>query len=382
MSHSRGSPDSRPDAGRPDLTTAAAAHDLNQMLAVISGRLSLLMDKVADPVLQEHFQAMLVACRDATAMVRRLAGAGADPDARLCDARQEALSAAAMVLPSSGHGGGPRCLVEVPAGLAAGLPGQVLREVLVNLLVNARQALGGTGSVTISGRLAGPRIRIEVADDGPGVDPAVAGRLFQAGVSGTDEPGRGLGLAGCRELLGRFGGSLELAASGPGGAVFALEVPVAGPALEKDGGSPPASAAGNGRPHGGRIKVLVVDDESAVRDMLSDVLPELGCVVTALADGEAALATFASGAFQVALLDRNLPGMSGVELAERLRSDDPSLVVMMMTGWGAGQDLAGPADAAVDFILRKPMEFKELQGVLQEAVRLHAGRAAAAGQKR
>ncbi len=381
MSNPRRPPEAVSPRPRPDLAVAATAHDLNQMLAVISGRLGLMLDMVTDPRLTGHLQAMETACRDAAVMVRRLGGEEVITEDAACDPAQEARTATLLVWPADEENREGECGIEIPQGLTAGIPGQILREVLVNLLLNAREAMGGEGGVRISGRARGGRIQVSVADEGPGVEPELAERLFEPGVSGGGRPGRGIGLAGCRRLLSRYGGSLELADTAGPGAVFVLDLPAADRASARRADPHEKAPSRRGRAGEGRIGVLVVDDESSVRDMLSEVLPELGCVVTAVADGEAAVSSFRPGAFQVAMLDQHLPGMSGVELAERLRRDDSSLVVMLMTGWGKERDTAGAAESDIDFRVRKPMEFKELQRMLVEAVRLHAGRAAVDGKE-
>jgi len=351
------------------------------MLAVIAGRLGLLLDMVTDPRLTTHLQAMETACRDAAAMVRRLGGDEAAGGDAACDPEQAARTAALLVQPADAETRGLECRVEIPTGLTAGIPGQILREVLVNLLLNAREAMGNKGTVRISGRAEGGRIRLEVADDGPGVEPELAARLFEPGVSGGSLPRRGIGLAGCRQLLSRHDGSLELADTESRGAVFVLDLPAVDRAPARQAAPRRQAPSSSGRAEEGRLGVLVVDDESSVRDMLAEVLPELGCAVTTVADGEAAVSSFRPGAFQVAMLDQNLPGMSGVELAERLRRDDSSLVVMLMTGWGKERNTAEATESVIDFRMRKPMEFKELQRLLVEAIRLHAGRKAVDGKE-
>jgi len=116
----------------------------------------------------------------------------------------------------------------------------------------------------------------------------------------------------------------------------------------------------------------VIDDEAAVREMLADVLGELGCRVVCHRDGASALAAGAPGEAAVALVDRRLPGMDGVELAARLRERRASLAVVMMTGWDREEPPAPPA--VVDFTARKPLGMEALQELLARAAVLHEGR--------
>ncbi len=363
------------------LAVAAAAHDLNQMLAVISGRAGLLLEQVQDPAMIGHLEAIATACRDAAAMVHRLTGQDGDEVPEACDLAVEARVAASLIMPPGKGAGRPRCLVELTRGTAVGVPGQVLREVLVNLLLNAREAMDSGGTVHISGGSRSGRVRLRVADDGPGIAPEVQDRLFVPGGSGKASAGRGIGLAGCRQLLSRYGGRLELADSGDQGTVFVLDLPLPGIGAEPIAaqGEPTSAAQVDGESTG--VRILVVDDELSMREMLAEVLSELGCRVTAVGDAETALAAFQPGSFQVALLDQTLPGMSGADLAANLRRNDPCLAIFLMTGWGNKESLAVPDRSAIDFTARKPMEFKDLQRLLMEAVRLQAGRTADLGRK-
>ncbi len=364
------------DTGGLDLSLATTAHDLNQMLAVISGRLGLLQAKIVDPVVLGHLAAMVTACRDAADLVGRLRGGEPALGSSVCDPAEEAMRAAGMIFPSHEESLGGSCEVELVPGELAGLPGQVLREVLVNLLVNSREAMADEGIVRISGERSSGRYLLRVADDGPGIDAEVAAQIFVPGRSTKSAKGRGVGLAGCRLLLARYGGGLELLPSKGRGAVFSLDLPLVPEAEGQEVETPFVAAEAEETGKAGELKVLVVDDELSMREMLGEVLSELGCTVTVAPDAESAQSLFKPGMFQVALLDQTLPGMSGVDLAGFLRKGDPCLAIFLMTGWGNPDVFKATAGSTIDFTARKPMEFKDLQRLLMEAVRLQAGRKA------
>ncbi|PIV80248.1 hypothetical protein COW53_10750, partial [bacterium CG17_big_fil_post_rev_8_21_14_2_50_64_8] len=189
--------DSHFPGGKPSspshLSTAAVAHDLNQMLAVISGRLGLLLAQTVDEEVSRHLRAMDVACRDAATLVRRLAGpAGAATPGR-CDATEEARQAVELVLGGQACGSGVSAEVVSDGVLPAALPGQAVREVLVNLLFNAREAMGGQGTIRITGRRAADRVLLTVADSGPGVAPEIRQEIFRSGRTSRVGKGRGIG---------------------------------------------------------------------------------------------------------------------------------------------------------------------------------------------
>lgn len=364
------------DAGA-RLRVAGVAHDVNQMLAVIRGRAELLLLRL--PGEQAHLQAIALAAHDASVMLERLGGPGATTDdaGEPSSPRQALDDAASLVLPPSGawvvgasaHGAGVWALDNrLDAALAVRVPAPVLREVLANLLRNALRAMPGGGQVVVDAHAGDDGVRVCVADNGPGIDPAVAPSLFEAGTTTSPGAGHGIGLASCRQLLAAYGATMELGAGESGGAVLVIsaarataEAAKEAPLARPFAGAGPAS-----------LSVLVIDDEAAVRSMLQDVLGELGCRVSCHRDGAAALADDRVAGAAVALVDRRLPGQDGLEVAARLRERDRRLVIVLMSGWDR-DELPAP-DGLVDFTVRKPLGLDNLQDLLSRAAALHQQR--------
>lgn len=365
-----------PAAADRELAIAGVVHDVNQMLAVITGRAELLLSR--DPAERSHLEAIRLAAADAAEMLARL---GPRRDAPLAGAQPADLGAvvAAAVLLATPPGGawadtavpGAWSLdLRLATAPVAAVPGAVLREVLVNLLTNAVAAMPAGGCVRIEARHAGGRCVLVVADSGPGLPVADPEAVFAAGFSTSGAGGRGIGLAACRQLLAAHGATLTAARDGGPGAVFTIDMP-AGPQATVVG---PGSTVPSPPP----LAVVVVDDEPAVREMLADVLAELGCTVTCHRDGQGALAAGAPGAATLALVDRRLPGLDGPAVAARLRERSPALVVALMTGWDAGDQAPVAGDA--DFVLRKPLSLATLQDLLAQADVLWRGRQADEGR--
>lgn len=362
------------------LRLAGVAHDVNQMLAVIRGRAEILLRRL--PGEQAHLQAIALAARDASVMLERL-GAGSvslDGAGAASSPRQALDDAALLVLPPSGawadgsaeHGGGVWALDNRLAdALAVCVPASVLREVLVNLLRNALRALPDGGRVVADAQAGDDFVRVRLADDGPGIAPAVAQRLFEAGATTSPGDGHGIGLASCRQLLVAHGATLELGVGDGRGAAFVIGAArAAAIAVEGAPAAGPTAAAGAGL---ASLPVVVIDDEAAMRGMLQDVLGELGCRVHCHRDGAAALADGRTAGAAVALVDRRLPGQDGLEVAARLRERDGRLVIVLMSGWDR-DELPAP-DGLVDFTVRKPLGLDNLQELLSRAAALHQQRA-------
>ncbi len=348
-------PDStdRPDENEP-LAMAGVVHDINQMLAVITGRAGLLLNQAPDADWERHLRAILLASGDAAAMLRRLSPAGGVAVGEGADLRTVAEEAALLFWPQEKSAYNWRN--EIEPGLGTTIPAQILREVLANLLLNALAVLPAGGEVTLSAAAGGEgRVRLRVTDNGPGLPPGDPERLFAPGVSGSGETGRGIGLAACRQLLAQAGGRLQADPTGGAGAVFVLDLPRGGAA---------GAAAAEPLPPVPAMTVLVVDDEAGVRDMLSEVLTAWGCRVLAYRDGHSALAGYEPRSAAVALIDRRLPGLGGLELATRLRGTDPCLAVVMMSGWQQADRAPGPDPAVVDQEVTKPLELSRIQAIL------------------
>lgn len=344
-------------------------HDVNQMLTVITGRAGLLLQGTEDTERVQHLRAILLAADDAAAMLQRLQRGAVEstlgrPCVSLSDVTEQARL---LVWPTADDR--YRWRSKVGAELTVAVPAQVLREVLANLLLNAREAMPGGGEVTLSAESAADRVRLRVADNGPGLPQGDPERVFTWGVSEKAASGRGVGLAGCRQLLASAGGALTAAASAGSGAVFSLDLPVGQTSAQ------PVAGGTDGVP---AMDVLVVEDETGVREMLHDVLTDWGCRVQTCRDGATALAQYRPGSAAVALIDQNLPGLDGLELASRLRAGDPCLSIVMVTGWHQDDRLAAADPAVVDQRANKPLALASICDILNQGHRLHLARRAAA----
>ncbi len=287
-----------------DADFASLAHDLSQLLWAIQGRARVLASRVPAEFV-DGLETIAVDAGLAAAMLN-------EPDSGACDLKQQI--DAAWRLAGDHQGEVQRwqweCTGATP-GVA--LPAAVVRRVLGNLLVNALEAMPRGGRVACHVVVEGQKALVTIADDGPGLPADVLTRLFQPGTSSNKAGGHGLGLAGARALLRRHGADLVHVPS-PVGAVFRLELPLA--EVPVPDSSRPVAAT---RP----FRLLVVDDEPAVRAMLVDVLATLGHEARVAANYEAALAGFAPDQYDAAVVDLGLPGRDGEDLARELRGCRP-----------------------------------------------------------
>jgi two-component system NtrC family sensor kinase len=258
-----------------------------------------------------------------------------------------------------------------------------IQQVLINLTVNAAQAireLDRPGAISIRAEALeterGPQVRIAVADDGPGVPPEIVERLFMPFLT-TKAPGAGtgLGLSVSFGIVAGHGGTLRYERNAQGGATFSIELP-AGPAAADPSQPPPARAdAAAGRATGlegardvavtpslvtrdRRPRVLVLDDEPAIRELLSRVLARHGFEPILADTGELALEVVRTAPPDAILCDHRMAGMSGTEFLAAVVETAPELAerFAFMSGDVLNPELRAFADIHGVQLLAKPFD--------------------------
>ena len=230
--------------------------------------------------------------------------------------------------------------IEVTTRLAADLPRTMLdphqiQQVFLNILNNARQAIEGhqpKGSVRISTETCGNNVRISFQDNGPGIPEKDLSKVFDPFFT-TKEVGKGtgLGLSLCYGIIKEHGGTINIRSKPGEGALFVLELPLvsstqdAVPARKEL----PSVAASNVREGAGK-KILVIDDEEAILEMVRETLSENGYEVDIARDGESALRHSRLTSYDLALCDWRMPGLNGQEVYEQLQVSNPALSERMI----------------------------------------------------
>jgi two-component system NtrC family sensor kinase len=219
--------------------------------------------------------------------------------------------------------------IKVVADLAPALPTTLadpnqLLQVFMNVITNAEQAMReahGRGALRLTTSGADGFIRVAIQDDGPGIAPANLKKVFDPFF--TTKPvgkGTGLGLSICDGIIKEHGGTISVASALGQGTTFTIELPVvSGPARRAEAPRPPALTAPPSR-------ILVVDDESAIRELLQDAFEGRGHSVRAVDSGLSALEALHGGQYDLIVSDLKMPEMDGQELYARLTADSPHLL--------------------------------------------------------
>jgi PAS domain S-box-containing protein len=218
-----------------------------------------------------------------------------------------------------------------------------IREALLNILENALAAMPGGGRLTIAVGGDAETARVGVTDTGRGMSPEVQRLVFEPFfTTRSAEGGTGLGLALAQEIVNRYGGRIELVSQEGVGTTFTFSFPAA---------NREASVARAVLPVLSPVRVLAVEDEPEVLDLVRAMLAHAGHTVFTAASGREALALFERETVDLVITDLGMPGMTGLVLAGELKQRRP-VPVLLLTGWA--DDLSPSSAPHVDVILAKP----------------------------
>jgi signal transduction histidine kinase/CheY-like chemotaxis protein len=249
----------------------------------------------------------------------------------------------------------------------------LLQSAILNLLVNARDAMKAGGILTIrtwnpglsDGAGAQPSIAIEVRDTGSGIAKDVLGNIFDPFF--TTKPvggGTGLGLASVAGTIRAHGGVISVESEVGIGTVFLISLPCTRPEVTVPVAEPDATVAGRG-------EVLLVEDDAMVSVAAARTLESLGYRVTRASDGKRALELVDGAAerFQLVLLDLRMPGLSGEATFDALQRLAPRLPILLWSGYGADQDVSGMLRRGAAGFVQKPYGIAELSRAVADAIR-------------
>jgi PAS domain S-box-containing protein len=368
--------------------TGGIAHDFNNILQGILGNLVLAeerQDELEDAKLARYLERAHSAAQRARVLIQQMltfsrGRSGERTPVAPGTLLKDATRLLRPTLPAS---------IELGIELADDAPAALLdavqfEQVLLNLCINARDAMQSAGSIELAARGAelrggvcascrqridGSYLELSVGDSGPGIAPQVRERMFDPFFS-TKEVGKGsgMGLAMVHGIVHQHGGHV-LVESEPGrGARFRILLPPAeAPARGTGGGARPAARAARSRLSG---RVLVAEDEASIRELLEDLLGGWGLEVVVQPDGAAARDAFAEDPqrFDLVITDQSMPKLTGLQLAKLVTRMRPGIPVILCTGYGEDLKPRELQAAGVRTLARKPVEPEQLRELLRAAL--------------
>jgi PAS domain S-box-containing protein len=365
---------------------SGVAHDLNQSLGIIAGYCDVItqaLDRapVELPEVRETLGMVAQAAMDGGETVKRLlmfARAHEEGERQRLDLGALLTDVARLTAPrwrdaSQIEGQPIQVEVRVEGDLAIeGWPAN-LRAAFTNLVLNAVDAMPRGGLITLGARRVDPspssgqaaEIEVTVADNGTGMPPEVQARVFEPFFSTKGEKGTGLGLAMVYGVVDQHGGRIGLESTVGRGTTFRIVLPATGPVVA---GRAQRVAVAAPR----RRRILAVDDEPSLRQLIPRLLGQDGHEVAVAASGEEALTYLereaaAGRPFELVISDLGMgPGMNGWELAEQVRRRFPGVRFTLATGWGEQIDPQTARQRGVMAVLSKPYRLRDLKRLVAE----------------
>jgi len=348
---------------------SGVAHDFNNSLAAILGRAQLLRRQTQDDALVRNIEIIQTAAEDAAATVRRI-----QTFARKSPAKEFEILEVAGLLNDAIEITRTRWQNEArlrgldydvvldaePRQFTLGSASE-LREVFVNLIVNAVDAMPEGGRLSISCKSDDGPLRLQFADTGCGMPEDVRQKIFDPFYTTKGAQGTGLGLSVSYSIIERHEGMISVTSEIGNGTVFTIQLP----AVMPESGSGENSPAAVDVPS---LAILVVDDEPSVRETLADMLEVMGHRVVMAESGQNALQTLAANPCDLVFTDLAMPEMDGWETSREIRKRWPEMNVVLVTGYGPGTQPPPGEDKLVNGIIGKPFDFSQISEMITNIV--------------
>lgn len=344
------------------------AHNFNNSLTAVLGYTQLALGKITDPALQRNLKTVEQAALDAAKMVQRIQNFARQSKqevfgpVELNQTIRDALDLTRTKWRDDARAAGVSYEISFkPSFDAIVLCDQsAIREVFVNIIINAIEAMPNGGRLTITTEQDEDNLLIVFADTGSGMTGETRQRLFEPFYTTKGAKGQGMGLSVSYGTIERHGGKITVNSETGNGTAFTIRLKCA-PGTEstsscdKDEVASPSS-------------ILVVDDEMPIRVLLSDILRARGHKVTTAEDGFQGLRAIENERFDIVVTDLSMPGADGWTLASETRKRWPDTKLVMLTGYGSSAELAVPGGdrSAVDAMISKPFSLAEIDMTLSK----------------
>jgi signal transduction histidine kinase len=342
------------------------AHHLNNLLAVVSGRLQLLLLRALDPAVRKPLETAERAVGDAAEVVRRVLGFSAAPpvpETTRVDLNEIAADVIELTRPRWQDTAQLRsAMIDIrfePGDdvVVAGEPAP-LREVLMNLVLNGLDAMPQGGSLSVRTWSENGWVYCSVGDTGTGMSTDTRQRALEPFFTTKGPKGVGLGLSVSLGVVQRHRGEMDIQSTEGRGTVVTLRIPCPGV-------TPPPDTVPLTPSPSAPLRILIVDDEPTVLETLADTLAEDGHTVLSAGSGRDALALLDGGErVDLVITDLGMPGMTGWELARALRTRWPDLPVGLISGWTNSADFSAEEASHVAFVVAKPYTLGALRTAL------------------
>lgn len=341
---------------------AGIAHDFNNALTLILGYSDLLLTNAIGKAGEAEIgqlHAITTAAQDAAQIVRRLRefhrpdeGQETRVMLQLNQIVEQAITLTRPKWQDQVRNQGLEIEVRTEFGELPPIQGDPaeLREMLTNLIFNAVDAMPGGGCITIKSVLDDGEAKLCITDTGAGMSEETRRRCLEPFFTTKGDRGTGLGLSAVYGIIERHHGSMDIESEVGEGTTFCLRLPISA----MDAASPDETGEPVPVPNTGIRRILVVDDQDIIRELIQQQLAEDGHQVQTAGSGHEALEKMAGSEFDLIVTDQSMPGMTGEELAVVAKERRPGTSVILLTGFGGATAETNGTPPGVNLILGKP----------------------------
>ena len=356
---------------------SGVAHDFNNVLAVVIGNIQLLLHQLDHLSLEEIRERLSIierSSKDGAETVRRIQEfTGVRRDREFTSLSMNKLIDEVITiteprwkdqLQKKGiHIELIRNLKDIPSIL--GTPSE-LREVLTNILFNALDAMPEGGKLIISTQPQSEDwVEVRIKDTGIGLTEEVKRRVFDPFFTTKGVTNSGLGMSVSYGIIKRHGGEILIESEPGKGTTFILHLPMGyGEEVQEE------EKAGLPMKELLSARILVIDDDESVRDILSEILKSKGHQVVGASNGEEGFERFRSEKFDLVFTDLGMPKISGWEVGKTIKGMNPKIPIVMITGWGMELNKEKMSESGIDLVVSKPFGFDQVVQLVSEAMGL------------
>ena len=346
----------------------STAHHINNILSVILGKAQLLQKKLDNSPYSRDLELILKAAQDGAISINRLQNtmSGDETTFNLNPVNfnqivEEVIEISRPRYEKEAQLKGIYFDLDVSLGKIKHILGDApaLREVLLNLINNALDAMPDGGKLGIQTNQKDDTVLIFISDSGVGIPEENQHKIFEPFFTTKGEKGNGLGLSIAIGIIQKHNGRIYVDSIPGKGSIFMLELPVFNKTVNL---SEPVQHILDNYSY----KVLLVEDEGIVRETFAEMLEEKGCEVTAASNAEEAILNFQKYQCDLVFSDLSMPRINGIELAKKLRKINSQIPIFIITGWNEKDNNLNKFNGLIDGIIHKPFNMEKIERAISK----------------
>lgn len=348
------------------------AHNVNNTLTGILGRAQLILRNSNDPAkIEAGIEMIIKSAEDGAHIIRRIQDFARQRPSRefevvsIVDLLKDACEMSRPRWESRSEFAPIRFALHADCQAHVKADAVELREVLVNMVYNAVDAMPSGGEIRVTVQETRDRVMILIKDTGTGMTPDVKKRLFDPFFTTKGKAGTGMGLAVSFGIIRRHEGSIDVESEQGRGTTFKISLPKVAPLTSRNLDSAVITQPEFNRD---KVHVMVVDDEEYVRDVLKEALEAEGCEVISAQSGEIALAMFDEHQQKIDAIftDIGMPDMSGWELVNEIRARNKTVPLAIISGWADAISVETRNSIKANWVIAKPFDINKICDIVQE----------------